>query len=394
MSRSVIGLFDRGSSSAVRILYVINGFDPGGAEHGLLTLIEHDAFEGHNLHVLALCRGRGGLADRVVENLGKGRVHFVTNRELLTIQACMAGFFRIFVEALSLRPKKIVLSLKQANLVGRLAAIALPHITCVTFEHIAEYRARRLQGLYGPLLRLLSWRVDEIWADCAETLNQTRRYFIHRRRAGHVIPLFVADGKGPCKRHYALGLPLRLAAAGRLVARKNVALLIDTVASLRAIGVDAVLYVYGDGPEKKTIEDLIAERNLQDRVTLYGYRADWQEQAVNADIFLNVSDAEGFCIVVAEAMLAGLPVIAVDVGGVRDYGRADQNMLKLASPRIDDVRAAILRIMGDSALRERLGRQARRDMLREYDEDELAKRMVVALAEDPRTKCWARRASS
>jgi glycosyltransferase involved in cell wall biosynthesis len=370
----------------VRILYIINGFDPGGAEHGLLTLIEHDAFEGHNLRVLALCRGRGGLADRVVANLGSEHVHFVTSCELLTIQACVVGFFRIFVEALSLRPEKIVLSLKQANLVGRLAAMVLPHITCVTFEHISEYRARRFQGVYGPLLRLLSWRVDEIWADCAETLNQADRYFSLRRRVRHVIPLFVADEKGPCKVDYTLGLPLRLAAAGRLVARKNVALMVDTVASLRTIGVDASLSVYGDGPEKKTIEDIIAERNLQDRVTLHGYAADWQEQAVRADIFLNVSDTEGFCIVVAEAMLAGLPVIAVDVGGIRDYGRANENMLKLALPDVDDARAAVLRLMGDHSLRERLGRQARTDMLREYDGEELAKRMAVALAEDAPTK--------
>jgi glycosyltransferase involved in cell wall biosynthesis len=378
----------------VRILYVINGFDPGGAEHGLLTLIEHGAFEGHNLRVLALCRGRGGLADRVVENLGSERVHFVTSCERLTIQACVAGFFRIFVEALSLRPEKIVLSLKQANLVGRLAAMILPHITCVTFEHIAEYRARRFQGVYGPLLRLLSWRVDEIWADCAETLNESRRYFSPRRRVGHVIPLFVADRTGPCKGDYALGSPLRLAAAGRLVARKNVALMVDTIASLRAIGVDALLSIYGDGPEKKAIEDLIVERNLQERVTLHGYRADWKEQAVTADIFLNVSDTEGFCIVVAEAMLAGLPVIAVDVGGIRDYGRANGNMLKLALPDIDGARTAILRLMGDSSFRERLGRQARTDMLREYEEEELAKRMAVALAEESRAKYQPYRASS
>jgi glycosyltransferase involved in cell wall biosynthesis len=282
-----------------------------------------------------------------------------------------------------------VLSLKQANLVGRLAAIALPHITCVTFEHIAEYRARRFQGLYGPLLRLLSWRVDEIWADCAETLIQAGRYFTPRRRVGHVIPLFVAEASRPSKADYTLGSPVRLAAAGRLVPRKNVALMVDTVASLRATGVDAVLSVYGEGPEKKTIEELIRKRSLQDRVIIHGYRTDWQEQVLRADIFLNVSDTEGFCIVVAEAMLAGLPVIAVDVGGIRDYGRADENMLKLTLPNIDDARAAILRLMGNSLLRERLGRQARVDMLRGYDRQELAKRTAMALAEDARKKYCA-----
>ena len=37
----------------MRILYVLNGFDRGGAEHGLLTLVENGAFEDHELRVLA-----------------------------------------------------------------------------------------------------------------------------------------------------------------------------------------------------------------------------------------------------------------------------------------------------------------------------------------------------
>ena len=63
----------------MRILYVVNGFDPGGAEHGFLTLVENGAFEDHDLRVLALCRGRGDLADEIGARLGK-RVQFVTHR--------------------------------------------------------------------------------------------------------------------------------------------------------------------------------------------------------------------------------------------------------------------------------------------------------------------------
>lgn len=347
----------------MRILYVLNGFDPGGAEHGLLALIENRAFDRHDLRVLAFCRGRGNLADKVVEALGRERVHFASTSERLTMYACMAGLVRILLVALCFRPEKMVLSLKQANLIGRSAALALPHITCVAFEHIAEYRARRLQGAYGPILYLLSWRVDEVWADCAETLRQTDRYFSRRRRVKHIIPLFVADPNGPCKADYPLASPLRLVAAGRLVARKNVALMVETVASLRDIGVDAVLDVYGDGPEWKAVEDLVAEQKLDGRVTLHGYREDWRAQVVRSDIFLNLSDTEGFCIVVAEAMVAGLPIIAVDVGGIRNYGVDGMNMMKLSDPNPEGIQAAILQLAHDDLLRERLGRQARSDML-------------------------------
>jgi len=55
---------------------------------------------------------------------------------------------------------------------------------------------------------------------------------------------------------------------------------------------------------------------MADTVSLKGYKPGWFEFAREADIFVNLSDTEGFCIVVAEAMSVGLPVIATDVGGI------------------------------------------------------------------------------
>jgi glycosyltransferase involved in cell wall biosynthesis len=349
----------------MRILYVLNGFDQGGAEHGLLTLVENGAFEDHDLRVLAFCRGRGDLADLITARLGK-RVQFVTNGDTLTLWACLVGFFSILRTSLWFRPQKMVLSLKQANVVGRSAAMLMPRLTCVAFEHTADYRARRFQGVYGPLLRLLSRRVDEVWADSAETLENTRRYFLPRRREAHVIPLFVATENAPFKTGYRLRSGVRLAAAGRLVPGKNLGLLVKAMVLLRGHDVDVTLDLYGDGPERQAIETLLVDRGLRDHVTLHGYRPDWLTQAIEADIFLNLAEAEGFCIVVAEAMLAGLPVIAVDVGGVRDYGRNDQNMVKLSAPTAETLSTVILRLVSDFRLRERLGKQAREDMLRDY----------------------------
>jgi glycosyltransferase involved in cell wall biosynthesis len=161
------------------------------------------------------------------------------------------------------------------------------------------------------------------------------------------------------------------------VARKNVAKIVEVMAALRADGIDGTLDIYGDGPEKHEIATLIESHGLQDSVTVHGYCPDWPTHAAKADVFLNLSGTEGFCIVVAEAMLAGLPVIAVDVGGIREYGRDRENMLKLAAPNADAAYARFLRLMRDQSLRERLGRQARADMLHRYDR--VACRQQVAL---------------
>ena len=155
---------------------------------------------------MRFCRGRGDLADVIGARLGK-RVQFVTNGDTLTLWACSAGFFSILRTAFAFRPQKMVLSLKQANVVGRSAAMLMPRLTCVAFEHVAEYRARRFQGLYGPLLHLLSRRVDEVWADCEETLEKRAAISFLADRARHVIPLFVAESRWAIQDRLCIEIP-------------------------------------------------------------------------------------------------------------------------------------------------------------------------------------------
>jgi glycosyltransferase involved in cell wall biosynthesis len=89
-------------------------------------------------------------------------------------------------------------------------------------------------------------------------------------------------------------------------------------------------------------------------------------QAIARDIFVNLSDTEGFCIVVAEAMAAGLPVIATAVGGVREYGLNGKNMLTLKALDAEALVSHIERLAEDEDVRRRLGERAREDMLAQH----------------------------
>lgn len=362
-----------------RIVYVINGFDPGGAEHGLLTLVQNEFFAGHELRIVAFCRGRGVLSQRIAAAVGTGNVVVVSDEPSLTPRALLAGARVLWRELRGWKPDVVVLSLKQANIVGRLVACFFPASRCVSFEHIARYRARRAEWLYGSLLWVLSFRVDEVWADSNETHRETRRYFLPRRRRQHVIPLFRADERAPHKRDYGLHAPLRLVAAGRLVGRKNMRVAIEAVGALRAQGQAVHLDIFGDGPDAAALQQTVEAWGLQDAVRLAGYQDDWAARAVDHDLFVNLSDTEGFCIVVAEAMAAGLPVIATDVGGIREYGRDGSNMLKLDAPDVTRLLAQIDRMTRHESLRRRLGDTARRDMLATYSSDAMRRRGRVLL---------------
>ena len=349
-----------------RILYVINGFDPGGAEHGLLTLLQSQFFAGHDLRILAFCRGRGALAERIAAAVGPENVTIVSESTTLSLRDCLAGLAATWWEQWRWRPQVVVLSLKQANVVGRLVACCFPAARCVSFEHISRYRARRAEWLYEYLLWALSFRVDEVWADCRETHLDTNRYFVKRRRRQQIVTVFRADPESPHKTRYALHAPIRLAAAGRLVPRKNFQAAIHAVRVLRFRGHDVGLDIFGDGPEEAALQRQIADADLGHAVRLAGYQQDWCAQALDHDIFVNLSETEGFCIVVAEAMAAGLPVVATAVGGIREYGRDGETLLALEAPDAAALVAGVERLIAGDTLREQIGRTARHYMLSQY----------------------------
>lgn len=83
---------------------------------------------------------------------------------------------------------------------------------------------------------------------------------------------------------------------------------------------NAVLVVIGDGPERKNIQLQIANHQLQDRARFLGWVPNSQlpNYYFLADIFLMPSQEEGFPHVLLEAMAAGVPFVAFDVGGVRE----------------------------------------------------------------------------
>ena len=115
-----------------------------------------------------------------------------------------------------------------------------------------------------------------------------------------------------------------------LVPLKGIDRLIDAIGMITDEGLK--LYVIGDGPERARLEGRIAARGLQARVRLVGARrqtelADWYSAA---DLFCLASHREGCPNVVIESLACGLPVVAPDVGGIRElapdgnYGRIVQ----------------------------------------------------------------------
>lgn len=107
-------------------------------------------------------------------------------------------------------------------------------------------------------------------------------------------------------------------AVGTIYFQKNYPMAIHGLATLHAIGMRARLLIAGDGPDREEIIKTANELAVGKYVELLGRREDIPELMRNADCLWMTSRCEGFGLVLAEAMAAGLPIIATRVPGIVD----------------------------------------------------------------------------
>lgn len=124
------------------------------------------------------------------------------------------------------------------------------------------------------------------------------------------------------------------------------------------------LVLVGDGPEMVRASQLVRDLKLDGRVTFLGLRNDVPRLWRAADVCLLTSISEGIPLTLIEAMAAGVPVVATDVGGVSEV--VEHGLTGLLAPRGNEqaLASAVLQLAGDPDLRSRLGRSG---MLRARD---------------------------
>lgn len=143
----------------------------------------------------------------------------------------------------------------------------------------------------------------------------------------------------------------------RLVGRKGIGALIRAAGQA---GPPVRLEIVGDGPQRTRLE-ATAAADAPRRVRFAGPVGDEDKalRLASADAFALVSAHEGFGLVYLEAMNAGLPVIAGDLGGQTDFLRDGENALLVPPGDVEATAAALRKVAGDASLRRTLAANAR-----------------------------------
>jgi glycosyltransferase involved in cell wall biosynthesis len=293
---------------------------------------------------------------------------------------------RVLKKLLSFKPDMVYMTLtakgpgfyKDAVIALLVKAFGVKVVYHFHNKGVVEYQHRRFDDfLYRHVFRnahviLLS---ESLYGDVAK--------YVPRERAA-VCPNGIPDTLNIRKAvDYTDTGPLRLLFLSNLLVAKGVFVLLDACTVLIERGVSFQLTVVGNEGDISVhgLNEAIEQRSLQNNVSYRGSLtgSDKDQQFAEHDVFVLPSLNECLPLVVLEAMRAGLPVVATQVGAIPDVVTDDENGLLVPPNGVAQLADAIERLAGDPALRQRMGVNGRKRFLAHYTLDTFERRFIEVI---------------
>ncbi|MDR0662141.1 MAG: glycosyltransferase family 4 protein [Holosporales bacterium] len=201
-----------------------------------------------------------------------------------------------------LRPHAIIAYVDLTNIITLVASRGLG-IPVIVAERTDPFSYK--VGFFFEQLRRITYR----WArKLVVQTSQAASYFSKNLQARTcVIPNGIRKPSHFCTIRQEVR---SLISMGRLDPYKGFDILIESCVTLFTQNPTLRLTIYGEGPYREALEEIIHRHNLTDRIHLPGAIAQVEETLAQADMFLFPSFYEGFPNALCEAMAVGLPVIA------------------------------------------------------------------------------------
>lgn len=136
---------------------------------------------------------------------------------------------------------------------------------------------------------------------------------------------------------------------GRLNKQKRYDRALKVAKRLKSNGYDFDLWIIGVGNLEKSLRALSHEYGIDDCVHFLGFQKPSYPYMKKADIYLNTSEAEGYPLVVCEALCLGLAIVATDISGTSEI-LADSKYGLLVPEKDEDIYKGVKRLMDDVTL--------------------------------------------
>ncbi len=391
----------------IKILRVIARLNVGGPTLNVAYLTKGLAPLGYETTLVTGRIGSNeGSMDYVASEAGVRPLYIGSLQRNLSLFADFGALLRLVGLIRSQRPDVLHTHTAKAGALGRAAALLSGRARPGVVVH--TYHGHVLTGYFSPLMSRLFLGVERFLAHSTDVLVA-----VSPEVRDDLVDLGVAPESKFVVVRLGLDLDQRIAAPedardrvreelsvapdqllvawlGRMTEIKRVDDLLRAFADLRGRGVDAVLALVGDGPNRDGLEQLAERLGITDAVRFTGFRRDVGSIYRASDVVALSSANEGTPVSLIEALAAGCAVVTTDVGGavdVLDGGRVGflvpAGDTKAFADRLED-------LVRQPELRHEFGAAGREHVLARYsvdrlvrDVDRLYRRLLGAKADRP-----------
>ena len=320
--------FSRSSMGSMHITHIIDHLGLGGAQQLLITF--------------GRCAARRGIRTTVI-SLGD-KDHFRRQLEQLGVQVLMVPPARKMVNPVRMirllrylgqvAPDLVNTHLQQGNVLGGIAA-RMRGIPVVGTIHGFVSRNRISDGIKRRLeLAVLRRCMGEIITVSRKDSDMLKKIMSAKPVVTIANTVDLQNGELDEKTRFELrrelvGDPHRpiLISVGRLAPEKGFQDLLKAFRRVVSEYCPAYLLIVGDGPLRRELQDVAAAADLSGDVCFMGVRDDVPRLLAAADVYVCASHRDAFPIAVLEAMAGGLPVVATDVGDLREVVQPDTGLM-------------------------------------------------------------------
>lgn len=327
------------TDSRTHVVFVLPSFAGGGAEHVMLTIANN----------LDTTRFRPSFI--VFDNSGAFVGRLAPHIPLYTVgsKRLSRGIISYWRLLKTLRPDVLFTTMAHLNFITLLVCRMLPPCRLIIREAITPdfFFARPQQGFIVKwAYKLLYPYASHITAPTTLALTQLEKLLGRQMPPStHIMnPVDVsACAQGNTDAQHEASNIVRFVACGRLDYQKGFDRLIHALSAWQD-NTNWHLDIYGDGPERETLENLIEQHHLKQHVSLKGFSNEARAAIGKADCFLLPSRFEGLPNVVLEALARGTPCIShQDAGGVLDIVTLAQPQALYIAQDMDEFLRAMAR---------------------------------------------------
>lgn len=345
-----------------KIVFVTGSMGKGGAERVISILSRHYVEKKWKVYIAML------LHDKIEYNLSSR----ITIINLSSKYGIKKGFIKVINNLRKFvkkeKPDAIVCFMAQ-NILLTGIAVKKMKIPLIVSERIDPSQVKRNF--------IFKYFLNKIYENSSIVIFQTKRAQNSFNRVIRENSCII--GNPICVSHYKLDKTLhKIVTVGRMTEQKNHKMLINAFKKIHDKYPNYQLFIYGDGPLRNELIEIIKNLDLESCVFLPGVSNDIHKDISDSEMFVLSSNFEGLSNALMEAMLMGLPVISTNCAGSDEIIVNNQNGLLVPVGNELELINAIQRLIEDKDLCNFIGNNARKAM-HSYEENNIINKWDMAI---------------